>query len=74
VKKPFNPVIPDYTQKKKIEEPQARDAQKCLICSKMTLGWGMFSEGVVCSSMCNEAHMQVKSASYKGDSHAPLPN
>lgn len=76
-----NPVIPDYTprtERKKPEEPKAREAQKCLMCPTMTLGWGMFSEGAVCSLKCNKAHMEAKSTRLntnfkKGGDHVSIP-
>ena len=51
-------VVPDYTPRKVVKEEEYIIPQKpCIICEKMTHGYGMFSEGVVCSRSCNETHM-----------------
>lgn len=58
--KPFNQ-IPDYRQKaeKKVEDISL-PLKPCLVCEKMTQGYGVFSEGVVCSRKCNTSYESTK--------------
>jgi len=55
MKKPFNPVIPDYTPKgqRKVEE-ETLPPRACMVCHKATQGYGVFREGYVCSRKCND--------------------
>jgi len=52
--KPFNPVIPDYTPKKKKEEEVKLDLKPCLNCGK-AIGEGYYAryeQGGVCGKSC----------------------
>lgn len=55
-----NPVIPDYTPKKK-EQPEVKlDLKPCLVCKKtITDGYyGAWGDGGVCSKACNNVQSQ----------------
>ena len=59
--KPLNPVIPDYRPKaeRKVEDT-GLPLKPCLVCQKLTHGYGVFSEGVVCSRKCNTAYESTR--------------
>ncbi len=56
MKKPFNPVIPDYTPKK--DRQQIKDegipSKPCIICSKLCKPYGMWNDGQTCNSVCEK--------------------
>lgn len=56
MKKPFNPVLPDYRPKEERTKVEQLPLKPCLVCKKMTQGYGQFHEGVVCSRMCNDTY------------------
>lgn len=61
MKKLSNPVIPDYrTKAERVVKDEGLPLKPCLICQKMTQGYGVFSEGVVCSRKCNTAHENAR--------------
>ena len=59
--KVMNPVIPDYRTKaeRKVEDI-GLPLKPCLVCNKMTQGYGVFHNGVVCSRKCNDTHAKAR--------------
>jgi hypothetical protein len=61
MKKPFNPVIPDYSPRKSTsaEKTPTLQLSPCCECGKpITDGYyGRFSDGGVCSKSCDILHM-----------------
>lgn len=56
-KKPFNPVIPDYTQKREKEKEVHLDFQPCCECGKAIEEgyYARYGNGGVCSKTCMQA-------------------
>lgn len=62
MKRLSNPVLPvDYRKK---EDRQVKDEElplkPCLVCNKMTQGYGVFNGGVVCSKDHNTEYMNTR--------------
>jgi hypothetical protein len=71
MKKPLNPVIPDYTPKNKKKEEETKiDLKPCLICNKSISDgyYGSWGDGGVCSKTCNTA--QSLKPKYPGHTEA----
>lgn len=70
-KKQFNPVIPDY--RPKTERLQVVDIPRrtCLICNKVTQGYGSWHEGYTCSRAC-EAVKEMQPRNF-GEHHEKPP-
>jgi hypothetical protein len=63
MKKPFNPVIPDYTPKGKVEDIEKRiTLEPCVECGKPIEDgyYGRWKDGGVCSKTCNILHMKKR--------------
>lgn len=61
MKRISNPVIPDYRPKaERGVKDEDLPLKPCLVCKKMTQGYGVFSEGVVCSRSCNTVHEDTR--------------
>jgi len=61
--KPLNPVIPDYRPKaERTVKDEGLPLKPCIVCKKMTQGYGVFHEGVVC---CKDHNTQYENARAK---------
>lgn len=62
MKRLSNPVLPvDYRPKaERVVKDESLPQKPCLVCQKMTQGYGVFSDGVVCSRKCNTAHENAR--------------
>jgi len=50
--KQFNPVIPDYRPKSERTAEVKLPLQPCIVCQKMTQGYGTWHSGITCSREC----------------------
>lgn len=71
MKKPFNPVIPDYTprsEKKKVEEVILQFNPCCNCGKKITDGYyGRWNESGTCSKTCEKVQEEKPRYAKKGD-------
>lgn len=81
MKKPFNPVIPDYTprsEKGKKEEIPLVFNPCCHCGKKITDGYyGRYGDGGVCSKVCNTAQAlkpRYPPSKLEGEDHASVPS
>ena len=76
MKKPLNPVIPDYTprsERKKVEEVKL-DLKPCCNCGKTISDgyYGRFEDGGVCSKTCNTIQEAKPKYPQKGEGNGDV--
>jgi hypothetical protein len=77
MKKPFNPVIPDYTPRadRGKKEEVKLDLKPCCNCGKTISDgyYGRFGDGGVCSKTCNTIQEGKPKYPAKGERNVTLP-